>query len=81
MITHKVRFGRHALEALTVVLVFGALSMIWPSIIALGFGIFLLLQSFLGAEQAIAILSRDEVSHLPIVLSSFRKFGSSAILS
>jgi hypothetical protein len=81
MITHKVRFGRHALEVMTVVFVFGALSMIWPSIIALGFSIFLLLQSFLGAEQAIAILSSAEVSHSPIVLTSLRRFGSPAILS
>lgn len=81
MITPNVRFGRHALEAMTVVLVFGALSVIWPSIIALGFGIFLLLQSFLGAEQEIAILSWAEVSNLPIVLSSFRRFSSPAILS
>jgi len=81
MIAHKVRFGRHALEVMTVVFVFGALSVIWPSIIALSFGIFLLLQSFLGAEQAIAILSWAEVSHLPIALSSFRRFGSPAILS
>ncbi|MBH0191430.1 MAG: hypothetical protein HP492_06640 [Nitrospira sp.] len=81
MITPKVQFGRHTLEAMTVVFVFGALSMIWPSIIAISFGIFLLLQSFLGAEQAIAILSWAEVSHLPIALSSFRRFGSPAMLS
>lgn len=81
MMTVNVQFGRHALEALTVVFVFGALSVIWPSIIALSIGIFLLLQSFLGAEQTIAILSWTEVIHSPIVLSSFRRFGSPAILS
>jgi hypothetical protein len=81
MMTPNVRFGRHALEAMTVVFVFGALSVIWPSIIALSIGIFLLLQSFLGAEQTIAILSWTEVSHLPVVFSSFRRFESPAILS
>jgi len=81
MITPKIRVGQHALEAMTVVFALGALSMIWPGIFALVFGIFLLLQSFLGAEQEIAILSWAEVSHLPIVFSSLRRFGSPAILS
>jgi hypothetical protein len=81
MITPNVRFGRHALEALTVVFVFGALSVIWPSIIALSFGIFLLLQSFLGVEQTIAVLSWAEVSHVPIALTSLPRSGSPAILS
>jgi len=81
MITQKIRFGRHALEAMTVVFVLGALSMIWPGIMALVFGIFLLLQSFLGAEQEIAILSWTEISNLPIVFTSLRRSGPSAILS
>jgi hypothetical protein len=81
MITPKIRFGQHALAAMTVVFALGAISMIWPGIIALGFGVFLLLQSFLGAEQEIAILSWAEVSHLPIVFTSLRRSGSPAILS
>ena len=81
MITPNIRFGRHALEAMTVVFVLGALSMIWPGIIALIFGIFLLLQSFLGAEQELAILSWADVSNLPIAFAPFRRFGSPAILS
>lgn len=81
MITQKIQFGQHALAAMIIVFVLSALSMIWPGIMALSFGIFLLLQSFLGAEQELAILSWAEVSHLPIVLSSFRRFGSPAILS
>ena len=81
MITQKIRFGRHALEAMTVVFVLGALSMIWPGIMALVFGIFLLLQSFLGVEQEIAILSWTEISNLPIVFTSLRRSGPSAILS
>jgi len=81
MMTSKIRFGRHALEAMTVVFVLGALSMIWPGIIALGFGIFLLLHSFLGIEQEMAILSWAEITHLPIVFTSLRRFGSPAILS
>jgi UPF0716 family protein affecting phage T7 exclusion len=43
MITSKVRSGQHALEAMAIVFVLGALLMIWPGIIALVFGIFLLL--------------------------------------
>jgi hypothetical protein len=81
MITSKVRFGQHALEAMTVVFVLGALSMIWPSIIALVFGIVLLLQSFLGAEQELAILSWAEISNVQMVFTSLRRSDSPAILS
>lgn len=81
MITPKIRFGQQALAAMTVVFVLGALSIIWPGIMALSFGIFLLLQSFLGVEQEIAILSWTEISHLPIVFTSLKRFGSPPILS
>lgn len=81
MMTPKVRFGRHTLEAMTVIFVLGALSVIWPGIIALSFGIFLLLQSFLGTTQELAILSWTEVSNMPIVFTSLRRCGSPAILS
>ena len=81
MITQKIRFGQHALAAVTVVFVLGALTMIWPGIMALSFGIFLLLQSFLGAEQEIAILSWTEVSNVPTLFTSLRQCGSPAILS
>lgn len=81
MTTNKSQVGQHALEAMTVVFVLGALSMIWPGIIALVFGVLLLLQSFLGSEQELAILSWAEISNLPMVLSSLRRSDSSAILS
>jgi hypothetical protein len=61
-------------------LVLGALAMIWPGIIALIFGVFLLVESFFGAEQEIAILSWAEASNLSIVFTSLRRFGSPAIL-
>jgi len=81
MITPKSQIAQHTLSVMTFILVLSALAMIWPGIIALVFGIFLLLQSFLGAEQELAILSWAEVSHLPIAFAPFRRFGSPAILS
>ena len=56
MITAKGQFAEHALAAIMFVFVLGSLAMIWPGIIALIFGIFLLVQSC-GAEQEIVMLS------------------------
>lgn len=81
MITPKSQIAQHTLSVMTFILVLSVLAMIWPGIIALIFGIFLLLQSFLGAEQELAILSWAEVSNLPIAFAPFRRFGSPAILS
>jgi hypothetical protein len=81
MITPKSQIAQRTLSVMTFVLVLSALAMIWPGIIALVFGIFLLLQSFLGAEQEMAILSWAEVSNLPIVFSSLRRSDPPAILS
>jgi uncharacterized membrane-anchored protein YitT (DUF2179 family) len=75
------QISQHALEAMAVVFVLGTLSMIWPGIIGLAFGVLLLLQSFLGAEQEMAIVSWAEVSNVPIVLTALRRFGSPTILS
>jgi uncharacterized membrane protein len=75
------QISQHALEAMAVVFVLGTLSMIWPGIIALAFGVLLLLQSFLGAEQEMAILSWAEISNLPMVFTSLRRFGSPTIPS
>jgi len=80
MMTPKSQIGQHALEALTVVFVLGALSVIWPGIFALVFGIFLLIQSF-GAGQEMAILSWAEISNVPMVFSSLRRSDSPAVLS
>lgn len=81
MINPKNQFAQHTLAAMMFVFVLGALSMIWPGIIALFFGVFLLLQSFFGVEQELAILSWAEVTNLPFVFTSLRRFSSPAILS
>jgi UPF0716 family protein affecting phage T7 exclusion len=80
MITPKSQLAQRTLAAMTFFLVLGALAMIWPGIIALILGVFLLLQSF-AAEQEIVLLSWAEVGNFPIVFTSLRRFGSPAILS
>jgi hypothetical protein len=80
MITVKNQFLQLTLSAITFALVVGALSMIWPGIIALFLGVLWLLQSF-NAEQEIAVLSWTEVGNLPIVFASLRRPGLPAILS
>ncbi len=80
MITVKSQFVQHTLTAMTLFLVIGALSMIWPAIFALFLGVLLLLQS-LSAEPEIAVLSWTEVSNLSIVSGSLRRPGLPAILS
>ena len=72
MTTRKSQLVQHTLTAITLVLVLGALSMIWPVIIAVFLGVLLLLQSF-SADQEIAVLSWTEVGSLPIVFSSLRR--------
>jgi len=81
MITPKSQIVQRTLAAMMFLLVFSALAMIWPGIIALTFGIFLLLQSFLGAEQELAMLSWAEVSNVQILFASLRRSGPPAILS
>ncbi len=63
---------QQALAAITFVLALGALSMIWPAIIALFLGVLLLLQSF-GTEPEIAVLSWAEVGNLSIMFASPRR--------
>ncbi|MDH5669651.1 MAG: hypothetical protein OEY86_16755 [Nitrospira sp.] len=76
----KSQFARYTLAVMMFVLVLSALSMIWPGIIALTFGLFLLIQSC-GAEQEIAMLSWAEASNLPIVFTSLRPSGDSFVTS
>ena len=71
---------QQTLAAITLVLILGALSMIWPAIMALLLGVLLLLQSC-GVEQEIAVLSWTEVGNMPIVFASLRRAGFPAILS
>jgi hypothetical protein len=80
MIRMKSPLVQQALSGIMLVLILGALSMIWPGIIALCFGVLLLLQSC-SAEQEILALSWAEVSSLPIAFASFRRPGLQAILS
>ena len=79
MITPRSQLAQTTLAAMTFVFVLGALAMIWPGIIALIFGIFLLLQSC-GAEQEIAMLSWAEVGNLPLAFTSLRRSDPPAIL-
>lgn len=80
MIRVKGTLVQQTLAGMTLVLVIGALSMIWPGIFALFLGVLLLLQSC-GVEQEMAMLSWSEVGNLPIVFTSLRRPGSPAILS
>jgi hypothetical protein len=76
----KSQFAQHVLAAITLALVLGALSMIWPAILAVFLGILLLLQS-LTAEPEIAILSLSEVEHVSVVGEALRQPGLPVILS
>jgi hypothetical protein len=80
MSTVKSQFLQLTLSAITFVLVIGALSLIWPAIIALFLGALLLLQS-LGAEQEMAVLSWTEVGHFSLGFASLRRPGLPAMLS
>jgi len=76
----KSQLARDTVAAMVFILVLGSLSMIWPGIIALSFGLFLLIQSF-GVGQEITMLSWAEVTNLSIVLASFRRSSPPSILS
>jgi hypothetical protein len=80
MITARSQFLQLTLSAITFVFVIGALSMIWPAIIALFLGALWLLQSCC-AEQAVAVLSWVEVNNVPIVVASLRRTDLPTILS
>lgn len=80
MIKVQSQLVQQTVGAIALILFFGALSMIWPAIIALLLGVLLLLQSC-GAEQEIALLSWPEVSNLSIIFTSLRRPGLPTILS
>ncbi len=80
MFTLKNKFAQQVSAAITLAFVLGALSMIWPAIIAVFLGILLLLQSF-GAEPEIARLSWSEMDNVSIVIGAFRRPGLPAVLS
>ena len=80
MITVKSQFLQLTVSAITFVFVVGALSMIWPTIIALFLGVLWLLQSF-NAEQEMAVLSWLDVENASIVFASLRRSDLPLILS
>ena len=80
MITAKSQFFQLTLSAITFVFVIGALSMIWPAIIALFLGVLWLLQSF-SVEQEMVVFSWAEVGHVPVVVASLRRPGLPTMLS
>ncbi len=80
MIPVKSQFLQLTLSAITFLLVIGALSMIWPGIIALFLGVLLLLQSF-SAEPEVVVLSWAEVGQVPIVVASLPRPGLPAMFS
>ena len=75
MITVKSQFGHLTLEAITFMLVLGALSMIWPAIIALFLGVLLLLQLFTVEPEVVLLLSCAEVDNMSVVVASLRRPG------
>ncbi|MDH4084729.1 MAG: hypothetical protein OEV99_14940 [Nitrospira sp.] len=80
MITVKSQVVQLTLSAITFVFVVGALSMIWPAIIALFLGAVLLFQS-LSAEPEIVVLSWAEVGQVPVVVASLPRSVLSEIFS
>lgn len=80
MITTKSQLAYDIVAAMVFTFVLGSLSLIWPGILALSFGLFLLIQSF-TVGQEITMLSWAEVTHVPMVFASFRRSASLSILS
>jgi hypothetical protein len=80
MVTAKSQLAQDTLAVMVFVFVIGSLSVIWPSILALSFGLFLLIQSF-GIGQEITMLLGSEVANVPIALASFRRSDPPSILS
>ena len=80
MFTIKSPWVQQTWAAITLFAVIGALSVVWPAIIALGLSVFLLFHS-LGAGQEIVLLSGTEVSQMSILFTSLQRPGLLAILS
>ncbi|GKS66392.1 hypothetical protein YTPLAS72_36960 [Nitrospira sp.] len=80
MLIAKSQLTQDTVAAMLFVFALGSLSMIWPGIIALIFGLFLLLQSF-GLGHEITMLSWTEVTNAPIVIASVLRSGPPSILS
>jgi hypothetical protein len=80
MITAKNQFLQLMLSAITFVFVIGALSMIWPAIMAVFLGVLWLLQSF-TTEPEVVVLSWAEVSNVLVVVATLGRPGLPTMLS
>ena len=74
MFTWKNHMFQSISAAITCVLILGMLSMIWPAIIALIIGAFLLLNSWV-VEEDFVVLPWPKVSNVLLVLASLRQLG------
>ena len=80
MIKAQSRFVQQTLAAIMFVFVLGALSMIWPGIIAVFLVLLLLIQACC-IEQEIVALVWTEIGHSSMVFTSLRRPGLPAFLS
>lgn len=80
MLTAKSQLAHDTVAAMVFVIALGSLSMIWPSIIALIFGLFLLIESF-GVGPEITMLSWADISSSPTIIASLRRAGVPSVLS
>lgn len=80
MLTAKSQLAQDTLAMMVFVFIIGSLSVIWPGILALSFGLFLLIQSF-GVGQEITMLLGTDVTNIPIAVASFRRSAPPSILS
>lgn len=74
MVTRKRQVVQSMKGAITFVLILGTLSVIWPAIIALMMGAFLLLHSWIAGEEFVA-LSWLKVGNVSLVFASLRHQG------
>lgn len=79
MVTRMSQLVQSVREAITCVLILGILSIIWPAIIVLMMGAFLLLYSW-SAEEEFVVLSWPKVGNLSFVFVSLRQLGLLTIL-
>lgn len=71
MIMFKSQFVQLMFTAITLGFILGALSMIWPAIIAVFLSILRLLQSF-STEREVAVQSWDGAGNVSVVIDAFR---------
>ena len=79
MVTRMSQLVKSMMAAITCVLILGTLSIIWPAIIALMMGAFLLVYSW-SAEEEFVVLSWPKVGNVSFVCVSLRQLGLLTIL-